>query len=148
VARQKTRHIDDPRELGRRLHQLRVGARLTLRELAFPGCSPAYLSRIEHGERVPSLQLLVELGRRLGVDTDYLAWGVEANGDRRAQGGAPLHGVGQTFPLQTLTRALEQAQTSEEAVWSLAGIAQAAALAGDRARALGALKQALKLLAP
>ncbi|MDQ3867687.1 MAG: tetratricopeptide repeat protein [Actinomycetota bacterium] len=48
---------------------------MSQRELAFPGCSPAYISRIEAGDRIPSLQLLRELGRRLGVTEDYLASG-------------------------------------------------------------------------
>jgi tetratricopeptide (TPR) repeat protein len=47
------------------------------RQLAFQGCSPAYISRIEAGDRIPSLQLLRELGRRLGVSEDYLATGAE-----------------------------------------------------------------------
>jgi tetratricopeptide (TPR) repeat protein len=47
------------------------------RQLAFQGCSPAYISRIEAGDRIPSLQLLRELGRRLGVSEDYLATGSE-----------------------------------------------------------------------
>lgn len=45
--------------------------------MAFPGCSTAYLSRIESGNRTPSLQLLRELARRLGVSEDYLASGTE-----------------------------------------------------------------------
>jgi transcriptional regulator with XRE-family HTH domain len=48
---------------------------LSQRDLAFPGCSAAYISRIERGERVPSLQVLRELARRCGVSEAYLAWG-------------------------------------------------------------------------
>ena len=48
---------------------------MTQRDLAFPGCSPAYISRIESGDRIPSLQLLRELGRRLNVSEDFLATG-------------------------------------------------------------------------
>jgi tetratricopeptide (TPR) repeat protein len=50
---------------------------LTQRDLSFPGCSPAYISRIESGDRIPSLQLLRELGRRLNVSEDFLATGAE-----------------------------------------------------------------------
>jgi tetratricopeptide (TPR) repeat protein len=52
---------------------LRAG--VSQRELSFPGCSPAYISRIEAGDRIPSLQLLREMGQRLGVSEDYLATG-------------------------------------------------------------------------
>ncbi len=48
---------------------------MSQRDLSFSGCSPAYISRIEAGDRIPSLQLLRELGRRLGVTEDYLATG-------------------------------------------------------------------------
>jgi len=51
---------------------------MTQRQLAFPGCSGAYISAIENGLRTPSYQILRELGRRLGVHADYLANG--ANG--------------------------------------------------------------------
>ena len=44
-------------------------------DLAFPGCSPAYISRIERGERIPSLQVLRELAERCGVSETFLAWG-------------------------------------------------------------------------
>jgi tetratricopeptide (TPR) repeat protein len=44
-----------------------------MKQLAFPGCSPAYICRIEAGERVPSPRILAELARRLGVTTAELA---------------------------------------------------------------------------
>ncbi len=75
MPRQKSTHVDDPRLVGERLRRAREAAGLSQRELAFPGCSPAYISRIEAGDRIPSLQLLRELGRRLGVTEDYLASG-------------------------------------------------------------------------
>ncbi|HET9545668.1 MAG TPA: tetratricopeptide repeat protein, partial [Gaiellaceae bacterium] len=45
------------------------------RQLAFPGCSSAYISRIEAGMRTPSLQVLHLLAQRLDVTGDYLATG-------------------------------------------------------------------------
>ena len=77
MPRQKSTHVDDPRAVGERLKQARVAAGLSQRQLAFSGCSPAYISRIEAGDRIPSLQLLRELGRRLGVSEDFLATGEE-----------------------------------------------------------------------
>jgi tetratricopeptide (TPR) repeat protein len=44
-----------------------------MKQLAFPGCSPAYICRIEAGERVPSPRILAELARRLGVTVPELA---------------------------------------------------------------------------
>jgi tetratricopeptide (TPR) repeat protein len=78
VPRQKSTHVDDPREVGRRLREARLRAGLSQRDLSFPGCSPAYISRIEAGDRIPSLQLLREMGQRLGVSEDYLATGSKA----------------------------------------------------------------------
>ena len=73
VPRRKSTHVDDPVAVGRRLREARERAGLSQRQLSFPGCSPAYVSRIEAGDRIPSLQLLREMGRRLGVSEDYLA---------------------------------------------------------------------------
>lgn len=85
MPRQKSTHVDDPRAVGERLRAARERAGLSQRQLSFPGCSPAYISRIESGDRIPSLQLLRELGRRLGVTEDYLATGSEqADGELSA----------------------------------------------------------------
>jgi tetratricopeptide (TPR) repeat protein len=77
VPRQKSTHVDSPQAVGERLRAARERVGLSQRQLSFPGCSPAYISRIESGDRIPSLQLLRELGRRLGVTEDYLATGSE-----------------------------------------------------------------------
>ena len=53
--------------------------------LAFPGCTVAYISRIEAGQRVPSLQVLVELGERCGVTAEWLARGIETEEDDSAK---------------------------------------------------------------
>jgi transcriptional regulator with XRE-family HTH domain len=70
-------HVDDPIAVGRRLKEARLAAGLSQRSLSLPGCSSAYISRLEAGDRVPSLQLLRKLARKLGVDEEYLARGVE-----------------------------------------------------------------------
>jgi tetratricopeptide (TPR) repeat protein len=85
MPRQKSTHVDDPRAVGERLKAAREHAGLSQRQLSFPGCSPAYISRIESGDRIPSLQLLRELGRRLSVSEDYLATGAEDSGGLRAE---------------------------------------------------------------
>lgn len=76
--RARTPHYDDPVAVGKRLYEAREVAGLSQRELSFPGCSAAYISRIERGERVPSLQVMRELARRTGVSEQALAFGREA----------------------------------------------------------------------
>jgi transcriptional regulator with XRE-family HTH domain len=77
------RHIDDVDSFALRLRQARERLNLSQRGLAFPGCSPAYISRIEGGARVPSLHIIKELSARLGVDADWLATG-SSSGDAEA----------------------------------------------------------------
>ena len=72
------RHIDDRAAVGARIHDARLRAGLSQRELAFDGCSYAYISRVEAGQRIPSMQVLQELARRLGVSATYLALGTDA----------------------------------------------------------------------
>ncbi len=76
MARQARSHVDDAKAFGRRLRELREQAGLSQRALAFPGCTSAYISRIESGERVPSLQVIHEFARRLRVSPVFLATGV------------------------------------------------------------------------
>ena len=73
----RPRHVDSAAALGRRLKEARERAGLSQRRLADPGYSGAYISRIEAGERTPSLALVRELARRLGVSEGFLARGEE-----------------------------------------------------------------------
>lgn len=70
-------HVDDAAAVGRRLKAARLAAGLSQRQLSFPGCSAAYISRLEAGDRVPSLQLLRKLALKLNADEEYLATGSE-----------------------------------------------------------------------
>jgi tetratricopeptide (TPR) repeat protein len=54
---------------------MRLAAGLKQRELTFDGCTPAYLSRVEAGQRIPSLQILTKLAERLGTTAEFLATG-------------------------------------------------------------------------
>jgi transcriptional regulator with XRE-family HTH domain len=81
MKRERIPHVDDPVRVGKRLVAAREAALLSQRDIAFPGCSAAYISRIEHGERTPSLQVLRELADRCGVSETHLAWGREARID-------------------------------------------------------------------
>jgi transcriptional regulator with XRE-family HTH domain len=63
--------------IGARLRRLRVERGLSQRELAAPGVSYAYISRIEAGTRRPSVKALRMLARKLGVSPEYLETGSE-----------------------------------------------------------------------
>jgi transcriptional regulator with XRE-family HTH domain len=61
--------------VGQRIRRLRLERGLTQREIAGPGVSYAYISRIEASTRNPSLKALRYLAGRLGVDPEYLETG-------------------------------------------------------------------------
>ena len=75
MPRRPSTHVDDPVAVGRRVRQRREAAGLTQRDLSFAGCTAAYVSRIEAGARIPSLQILHEFAKRLRVTPEYLATG-------------------------------------------------------------------------
>jgi tetratricopeptide (TPR) repeat protein/DNA-binding XRE family transcriptional regulator len=75
APRAKVKYYDDPALVGRRLRETREAAGLSQRELSFPGCTAAYISRIEKGERIPSLQLIREFAVRLGVGEHFISHG-------------------------------------------------------------------------
>lgn len=72
-------------KVGQRIKARRLERALSQRDLAAPGMSYAYLSRIEAGERTPSLSALIELADRLETSALYLAKG-------RTSGRCPLCG--------------------------------------------------------
>jgi transcriptional regulator with XRE-family HTH domain len=61
--------------VGERLKRLRLERGLSQRELAAPGVSYAYISRIEAGTRQPSVKALRRLAAKLNVSPDYLETG-------------------------------------------------------------------------
>src|SRR6185503_11681074 len=61
--------------VGERLRRLRTERHLSQRELASPGVSYAYISRIEAGTRQPSVKALRKLARKLGVTAEFLETG-------------------------------------------------------------------------
>jgi len=75
MPRRPSTHVDSAAGVAARLVASRKAAGLSQRQLAFPGCTAAYISRIEAGERIPSYQILREFSKRLGVSADYLATG-------------------------------------------------------------------------
>jgi transcriptional regulator with XRE-family HTH domain/pyrimidine deaminase RibD-like protein len=63
--------------IGHRLKRLRLERGLSQRELAAPGVSYAYISRIEAGTRQPSVKALRKLAAKLGVSAAALETGSE-----------------------------------------------------------------------
>src|SRR6266516_755733 len=61
--------------VGQRLRRLRQENGLSQRDLASPGVSYAYISRIEAGARRPSVKALRQLAPKLGVSVEYLETG-------------------------------------------------------------------------
>ncbi len=65
----------DVRSVATRLRELRIEAGLSQRELATDGVSHAYISRLESGQRVASVQALIALARRLETTAERLVFG-------------------------------------------------------------------------
>ena len=63
--------------IGKRLRATREAKGLSQRQLSTEGVSPAYISRIEAGDRHPSLNALRLMADRLGVSVEYLETGEE-----------------------------------------------------------------------
>ena len=81
MPRRPSTHIDDPAAVGNRIRTARLAAGLKQRELTFEGCTPAYLSRVEAGQRIPSLQILAKLAERLATTAEFLATGKHPEAD-------------------------------------------------------------------
>jgi transcriptional regulator with XRE-family HTH domain len=70
--------IVDSEELGRRIRQLRVDQRLTLKQVeSVCGLSATHLSEIERGRTSPTIGALVRIARALGRDASYFIEGDE-----------------------------------------------------------------------
>ena len=146
MPRRPSSHVDDPAAVGRRLREAREGAGLTQRELSFEGCTAAYVSRIEAGARVPSLQILREFGKCLGVSADYLATGNPDGTDLSSE----LLEAEVALRLGDEQRAAELYNAARDGAESPAAVARAqlglgrlAAGRGDTVRAVDLLQQAL-----
>ncbi len=148
MPRQKSTHVDDPARVGKRLREARERAGLSQRALSFPGCTPAYISRIEAGQRIASLQLLTELGRRLGVSASYLATGREADS---AESPAALVEAEVALRLDELDaaaalyeRMLAESSLASVRSRSLEGLGRIALRNDDPERAVDLLRRALR----
>jgi transcriptional regulator with XRE-family HTH domain len=61
--------------LGQRLRRLRIARGLSQRDIAEPGTSYAFISRIEAGTRTPSIKAIRKLAAKLDVSPHYLETG-------------------------------------------------------------------------
>lgn len=69
---------DDQMDLGQRIRRRRETLNITQQELADAlSISPQYISAVENNKKVPSLALISELAKQLGVSVDYLVSGEE-----------------------------------------------------------------------
>jgi tetratricopeptide (TPR) repeat protein len=148
MSRRGWPHVDDPEAVARRLKEARLRAGLSQRELSFPGCTAVYICRIEQGDRVPSLQILRELARRLGVSEEWLATGDEAPGaaDPLLEADVALRLDQRELAEHLFTRALEGAGSATERGRALAGLGQIDFHAGRVADAIERLEEARELL--
>ncbi len=134
MPRKKSTHIDDPVSVGIRVKEAREKVGLSQRQLAFPGCSSAYISRIEAGMRTPSLQVLQLLGQRLGVTGEYLATGNEGAGrqdDLLTQAEFALRFDDLDSAESLFKEALEGAEEPRQRGRALEGLGQLAFRRGD-----------------
>jgi transcriptional regulator with XRE-family HTH domain len=143
MARKTWSHVDDPNAVGRRLRAARERAGLSQRQLSFPGCTAAYISRVESGDRIPSLQLLREIGKRLGVSADWIATGKEPDpaGDPLALAELTLR-IGDARTAERLFAAARDAPDPPVRARALAGLGRLSLLGGDPALAVSRLEEA------
>lgn len=120
--------------VGERLKRLRLERGLSQRELASPGVSYAYISRIEAGTRQPSVKALRRLAAKLGVSAAYLETGSQLDSEATRE-----------LKLTDLELAVRLGET-DGAAEGLHEVLDDAVKAGDRDSALRA-RVALALLA-
>jgi tetratricopeptide (TPR) repeat protein len=150
--RQKLRYVDDPVRVAKRIQKARLAAGLKQRDLSFPGCTAAYVSRIEKGERVPSLQILREFARRLGVSESYLATGRHDRAAERSSASVPSQEVRAALRFgeveearRLIDGALSRASSDAERATASALFGEVALYESDATGAIDALERAYQL---
>src|SRR3981081_3521986 len=106
--------------IGQRAKRLRLERGLSQRELAAPGVSYAYISRIEAGTRQPSVKAVRRLASKLSLPAEFLETGSELGNDaqrERGRAAAELaRRVGDAAAAEsTLTEVLDDAFASGDA---------------------------------
>jgi transcriptional regulator with XRE-family HTH domain len=142
MPRQKSDHVDSAAGLARRLRAAREHAGLSQRALARGICTPAYVSRLEKGERIPSLQLLRRLAARLGTDADELASGLPGVARDPLLEAELALGLGDTLAAEKLFTAALDPEDRALRARALAGLGEIAYSIGDAHGAVALLEEA------
>jgi transcriptional regulator with XRE-family HTH domain len=74
-----------PNAIGSRLRSRRLELGYSQRDLSEQGVSYAYISRIESGQRIPSVKALRKLARKLEVSLQWLETGEEDPAEQLAE---------------------------------------------------------------
>ena len=138
--------------VGSRIRRLRLAKGLSQREVAGPGVSYAYVSRIEAGARTPSVKALRLLARKLGVSVEFLETGRElgdagarelrmGNAELRLRLDQPTQEVEQE--IEAILAEAREAGDQETATRALAALGLAAARRGRSFDAVNRLEAAL-----
>jgi len=141
-------HVDDAASAGQRLKDARIAAGLSQRQLAFPGCSAAYISRLEAGQRVASLQLLRKIAAKLGADEEYLATGIARERPQLGElveADVALRMDDLDKARDLYERALETSADPRARAEALGGLGRLALRHGDPSQAVDAIEEALRL---
>ena len=136
--------MDDPVAVGLRLKEARERAGLSQRRLAFDGCSPAYISRVEAGTRIPSPAVIADLAARLGVSDSWLATGKENRGAALLRDAEIALRLDDTDEARRLySNALDEAVDAAGRSRALEGLADIALRTGNPRRAISLAEEAL-----
>lgn len=145
--------MEESHPLGGRLRRLRREKGLTQQEVAAPKYTPAYISTIETGRRVPSKAALAHFADRLGVTLDELESGVPSSFDAEKtmllQAGWQALYLGDYEDAQrsfaSVEREARNLDRPELRARALVGLALCAERQGQTEDALGLYEQALDL---
>ena len=130
--------------VGARVRRLRLERGLSQRQLASRGVTYAYISRIESGQRIPSVRAIRLLARRLGVTPEYLETGVDiapveelelrlTDAELRLRLGD--HSADARHALQAVLKEAQRAGESEIAVRAQIGLGLSSLAAGSQREA-------------
>ncbi|HVS85965.1 MAG TPA: helix-turn-helix domain-containing protein [Gaiellaceae bacterium] len=141
--------LDDPKAFGPRLRAARVAAEMSLRDLSFPGCSPSYISRLENGSRLPSLQLVNALASRLGVQPEDLLGTTPATRlEERLTDGEVALRLGDVDAARACFEEVSEHGDGDVRALALGGLAQVRDREGETDEAFELFQEARALLGP
>ena len=152
-TRQDARVTPVSETIGERLKRLRSERGLSQRAIAARGVSYAYISRIELGERVPSMKALRVLSRNLGVTPHYLETGIEQPdtearelrlGEAELTLRLDLDDVGAEVMYREVLTDAERAGDVRDMTLARIGLGAVAAQRGDHLGAIEVLRDAVR----